>query len=553
MTGADERATEGGFQRLGRLLAARLVVTIGVLVAALAMSAAELFPESEGGLYSAIVAAFVVTIAGAASVRGGLGRGFGWVQIAVDIAIVTSLVCFSGGGESIFVFLYVPVAVYAALLYGGGAGYAAAVGAALAYGVVLWRGAGMLGPPLPDALRVAMWGGQASALLLVVMLSNALMGERDRARRALRERTRDLRSLQRLHARTVESLNSGLATTDTVGCVTSFNPEAERITGVAAGDAYGTALDKILPGAAETLGSEDARRTQLEFLDAAGRLHYIGLSSSILRSAEGAEDGHVVIFQDVTRIVEMEQALRRGERMAAIGELSARLAHEVRNPLAAISGSIEMLDHAEGDPDDATRLRRIVMREAERLDQLITDFLQYARPAPPQSTRVVLAPVVEEIAAMLSASRSGRGVDIGQRCRVPAGLAVLADEGQLRQVLWNLCRNAVEAMPDGGELELCVAPVSTQAVALGDRNRDQSWGMVEIVVADTGTGIAEDHLDQVFEPFFTTKKDGTGLGLATVHRIVESNGGTISVESQPDTGTRFRVRLPAAGPARHRS
>jgi two-component system sensor histidine kinase PilS (NtrC family) len=465
---------------------------------------------------------------------------------AIDVAIVTGLVRFSGGGESIFVFLYVPVAVYAALLYGRRTGYAAAVSAASAYGLVLVTNAGTSGLPLPEALRVAMWGAQASALLLVVLLSNALMGERDRVRRALSERTRDLRSLQRLHARTVESLNSGLATTDTSGCITSFNPEAERITELDAVAALGLPLEEILPGASEVFHCDDQQRTQIEIRHPTGSIQYIGLSSSTLRSESGAGDGHVVIFQDVTRIVEMEHALRRGERMAALGELAARLAHEVRNPLAAISGSIEMLEHVHGDPTDASRLREIVLRETERLDHLITDFLQYARPAPPRAVRVELAPVVDEIAAMLATTRAQGPegpVRHGVACDVETGLAVRADEGQLRQVLWNLCRNAIEAMPEGGDVMLSA---SSQAGGCGGRNDPQGRGTVEISVADTGFGIPEEEIDRVFEPFFTTKKQGTGLGLATVHRIVESNAGEISVESQPGSGTRFQIRLPAA-------
>ncbi len=548
--GEEERGAEAGTQRLGRLIAARLAVTVAVLLAALAMSAAELFPEEEQGLFATIVAGFVLTIASAAAIRGRFAAGWGWVQIALDMAIVTSLVRFSGGGESIFVFLYVPVAVYAALIYGRIPGYAAAVGAALLYGGLLVSGAGHPGTPPPEALRVAMWGGQSSGLLLVVMLANALMGERDRTRRALRERTRDLRSLQRLHARTVESLNSGLATLDRDGRVTSMNPEAERITGVAAHSAAGVPFDEVLPGALaalEAIGWEGAgERSQLEFRDPAGATHFIGLSSSTLRSADGADDGRVVIFQDVTRIVEMEQALRRGERMAAIGELSARLAHEIRNPLAAISGSIEMLEQVEGDASDAARLRGIVARETERLDLLITDFLRYARPAPPDRVRVELAPVVEEIGAMLEAARSGGGTEFRVERHVPAGLALWADEGQLRQVLWNLWRNAEEAMPAGGEISIEARALPPQAAARGGRRGNEPEGSVEIVIADRGVGIPEDHLERVFEPFFTTKKEGTGLGLATVHRIVESNDGEIAVESRPGEGTRFRLRFAAA-------
>ncbi len=550
MNPGGERRGDAALQRLGQLLAARLFVAFGVLAAALAMSAAELFPEDDRGLYATIATAFAVTIALALTLRTRLGERFGWVQIPVDIALVTALLIFTGGGESVFSFLYVPIAVYAALLYRRRAGYAAAVVASAAYGAVLVLGAGHEGPALPEALRVAMWGAQAGALLLVVLLSNALMSERDRVGRALHERTRDLESLQELHGRTVDSLTSGLVTTDIGGHITSFNPEAERITGIPAREAIGKPLLQVLPGVEVSL-EEGARRAEMEFVDAAGVLHHIGLSSSTLRgTGEGADEGGglVVIFQDVTRVVEMERALRRGERMAAVGELAARLAHEIRNPLAAISGSIEMLDDSSHGEGDRARLRGIVLRETERLDQLISDFLLYARPAPPEKQCIAVAAVVEEITSMLEASWASEARSVRVEAEISDDLVIRADESQLRQVMWNLCRNAVDAMPDGGLLRIEAFATPPQAPAQGDRNEGEATPRVVIAVSDTGVGIPDEDLDRVFEPFFTTKHAGTGLGLATVHRIVVSNGGEISVSSGPEGGTRFSLSFAAASP-----
>ena len=528
--------------RLGGVLLARLGVTLGVLAAAFAMSAADLVSDQERGLYATIIAGFLATIAFAAWVaRRGVSRGFGWIQIAVDVATVTGLVWFSGGSASIFVFLYVPIAVYAALLYGRGEAYAATALAALAYGLSLWN-EGRVGTASPETIRLALWGGQVGALLLVALLSSALVRERDRVGRVLRERTRDLRSLQRLHARTVESLTSGLATADRSGRVTSFNPEAERITGWSEADALGEKLERILPGSQAAMVEEGApERISLECPGQRGEPHHIGLSASKLRSHEGIDEGHVVIFQDVTRIVEMERELRRGERMAAVGELAARLAHEVRNPLAAISGSIEMLGRAERSSPDAERLHDIVLRETERLDRLITDFLQYARPAPARREALRLDSVAREIAEMIHASQ-GEAHEF--EWDIEPGLQVLGDEGQIRQLLWNLCRNALEAMPEGGRLEVRARACSSQAPAHGDRNRNVDERAVELLVRDTGSGIAPTDVDQIFDPFFTTKKAGTGLGLATVHRIAESHDGHIAVESALGIGTTFRVRLP---------
>jgi two-component system sensor histidine kinase PilS (NtrC family) len=251
-----------------------------------------------------------------------------------------------------------------------------------------------------------------------------------------------------------------------------------------------------------------------------------------------------VIFQDVTRVVEMENDLRRSERLAAVGELSASMAHEIRNPLAAISGSVELLRGGRAEAD-RERLMDIVLREIGRLDALIRDFLQYARPAPPKLGPVALPALLQEVAQMLATA-----VPPEAKLELEADPAAwaMADATQLRQVLWNLARNACDALEGPGVIRLSAARVALpQGRAPGDRKRPrEEAAAVEIVVSDTGRGIPPADLERIFDPFYTTKPDGTGLGLPTVHRIVESHGGTLEVESQPGVGTRFRVRLPAA-------
>jgi two-component system sensor histidine kinase PilS (NtrC family) len=261
--------------------------------------------------------------------------------------------------------------------------------------------------------------------------------------------------------------------------------------------------------------------------------------------------GHVVIFQDVTQVVEMEAELRRSERQAAIGRLSAAIAHEIRNPLAAISGSIQMLrsaSQAAGD-DDSRRLMEIVLRETERLDGLLTDFLQYARPAPPKLGSVALAPLVRDLVQMFEKARSPES-PIEVRVEVQDGVAVTGDASQLRQLLWNLYLNATQAMPEGGRLLIAANAVAAapQGRAATGRNAAEGEGtaVVELVVSDTGVGIPPEVIDRIFDPFFTTRREGSGLGLATVHRIIESHGGSLRVESAVGAGTTFRIRLPHA-------
>ncbi len=275
---------------------------------------------------------------------------------------------------------------------------------------------------------------------------------------------------------------------------------------------------------------------------------HLGIGAYVLRDASNAAAGEVVIFQDVTDVVAMERELRRSERLAAVGELSASIAHEIRNPLAAISGSIQMMkSDGPGGRVDSDRLMGIVLREVDRLDGLITDFLSFARPGEPRIERVTLADLVGEVLEMFEAARPAA---VGVECDLHAGLAVHADPGQLRQVLWNLLVNAAQAMPDGGALRIEARP-SRRGAAQGERfpgrmdEKKPVWA--EITVMDQGVGIPKEIVDRVFDPFFTTKAGGTGLGLAIVHRVVAEHHGLVRVERRAGAfRTAFCLLLPNA-------
>jgi two-component system sensor histidine kinase PilS (NtrC family) len=562
----ERRREDRERRRLTRLLAGRLVLSLGVLALALALvGVREGAEEAERGLYGTLAAAFLATALSGLCFRWVRNAGrFGAVQVATDVALISSLVTFSGGPDSPFTFLYVPVIVYAARLFGRPGAYGCAAGASAAYGALLVAVESAWLPTWPEAAGVprlpalALFGLHSGAWLLVAFLASALSRDLHRAGRELERRKTDLGRLRQLHARTVECLTSGLLTTDGEGRVTSFNPEAERISGVAARAALGRPLGEILPGVPGEIerlsGSATGRvRSRLGFVRADGDELHLGVAASRLRDAEGAPIGHVVIFQDVTEVVRMEGELRRSERLAAVGELAAGMAHEVRNPLAAISGSIQMLRGAPGPGGgdaEGRRLMDIVLRETDRLDMLIAEFLRFARPAPPKPARV---PVDRVVAEVLEVFAGGCPPGIELACDVTPGLEAWVDEDQLRQLLWNLLRNAVPAMPGGGRLAVGAraAPAPQDAAARGRKAAEGSRGGagVEIEVADSGTGMAPEVLERIFEPFFTTRPSGSGLGLATVHRVVEANRGVLRVESAAGRGTRFRVWLPAPAEA----
>jgi two-component system sensor histidine kinase PilS (NtrC family) len=550
-------------RRLVVLMAARLalsVVSLGIALSLDAMGGNVTVTEWRG-FYATVAVAFLATVGyGLLLPHVRRQRRFAAMNIATDIAIVSALVHFSGGRDSVFTFLYVLVAVYGATLFDrAGALIAAALGA-LAYGAVLTAGqkgwAVWGAEPEPQAwpLLVTVWAVQASAVLLVAALSSFLAAELGRTREVLSQRTSDLHRLRDLHQRTVESLASGLLTTDPQGRVTSFNPEAVRITGVPASEAIGRELDAILPGVRERVITGLARerasqgRARFPYRNRGGQALHLGVAAYVLRDDEGSPDGHVVIFQDVSDVVEMERDLRRSERLAAVGELSAGIAHEIRNPLAAISGSIQMLSREGVDAAgglEARRLMAIAIREADRLNHLISDFLHYARPGPRKPAPVRVEEAVAEVLELFDAARpAAMKVD---RAIDPA-LRVRADPEQLRQVLWNLVLNAAEAMEEGGTLRISAAPSGAgppQEAPARRRNEgtgEPAWA--EIVVADDGAGIPPEALDRIFDPFFTTKRDGSGLGLAMVHRIVGDHGGGVRLESSMGSGTTVRLWLP---------
>ena len=293
------------------------------------------------------------------------------------------------------------------------------------------------------------------------------------------------------------------------------------------------AFPKVLEGME---GGATRPRSETVLVRADGSRLPVGMSLSFLRRGRGV----TCSFQDLTDIKRMEEQVRQADRLAAIGRLAAGLAHEIRNPIGSIRGSVEVLRGSLNPQGDDRRLMDIVLRESDRLDAIIRDFLQFSRP--PHLVRVPtdVTAMLDEILLMLSNHSGVQGTETPRvEIRRVAGEATVKadlDPAQMRQALWNLCLNAVEAMPQGGELRVGTHTIPSES----------GRTLLEITVEDTGVGITAAALTQVFEPFFTTKPQGTGLGLAIAHRIVEDHGGEIRVQSEPWRGTRFTISIPVS-------
>jgi signal transduction histidine kinase len=260
----------------------------------------------------------------------------------------------------------------------------------------------------------------------------------------------------------------------------------------------------------------------------------LGMVASLLKDEKNNVRGIILIFQDITKMLQMEEQVRRQERLATVGSLAAGIAHEIRNPLASLSGSIQVLQGELDLKGDNKHLMDIVVRETDRLNTIITEFLEYARPKTNQDEQIVLSSLLAETCTLLKNSREFLpGISI--KCNIDSGITVRGDAPRLRQVFWNLLINACQATPKGGEITISALPFS-------HIEDDSNW--CEITVADTGQGIAQDHLGKIFDPFFTTKTGGTGLGLSIVYRIIEDHGGTITVETKDGKGTKFSIRIP---------
>jgi two-component system sensor histidine kinase PilS (NtrC family) len=255
---------------------------------------------------------------------------------------------------------------------------------------------------------------------------------------------------------------------------------------------------------------------------------------------QGEQDGLVGVFKDLTQIRDMEEEMRRKEWLANLGEMSAGMAHEIRNPLGALAGAMQMLRKEAAADETDRRLMDIAIREATRLDTIITEFLQYARPPALNLAEHDMNKILAETLHLVQHEARTRKKIAIVTSLAHGSLVAQVDQDQIRQVFWNLATNAFDAMPEGGQLTITTG---SRHIDVGGRKGD----VIEIAFQDTGEGIAQDDLGKIFLPFFTTKKEGSGLGLAAVHRIVDLHGGWIKVESRPQQGTRFVVCLPRSG------
>lgn len=341
----------------------------------------------------------------------------------------------------------------------------------------------------------------------------------------IKKTSRSLKNLEDLTKIVFKKIPSGILTVTADGRISSFNNSAEAITGYSLEEVLGKPLKEFFPDF--ELTEPQTTRNECKFKKKDGKELILGYSAANL-----GDEGNVVIFQDLTREKEMQEEVKRSERLAALGKLSAGLAHEMRTIVSSISASAQLLKSAKSDEKEYEKLTRILLGESKRLNEIVTNFLNFSKPERNMSDIFELEEIIGELVDAFEKNNS-KHIKFTKELDTQKTKIKGSKEG-LRQVFSNLLLNAVEAIPDSGEIKI--------KSTLSQQNPD----MIEITVSDTGCGIPEDVLPHIFEPFFTTKQSGAGLGLATVYRIVEAHRGKITVKSRAGEGTEFKLFFPTA-------
>lgn len=379
---------------------------------------------------------------------------------------------------------------------------------------------------------------QVIAFLVVGLLAANLSQRQASSGDKLRETEKSLVNLRALHERIVESIRSGLITTDLDGKIYTFNSAAAEITGFKAQEMIGKSVFSLLgdiehtfsPSLERTETGEQPLRFEADITTPEEFIVHIGYGVSPLYTETGETSGLIITFQDLTEIRSMEESVRRKDRLAAVGRVAAGLAHEIRNPLGAMRGSIQVLQSQTAPNTAQASLMEIILRESDRLNKIITNFLTYANPRVNNFTETDVRESITDTFTLLKHSPDIKETHNLEYELPERSVNISADATQLKQIFWNLARNAIQAMPDGGTLRVALQRLPLKRV--------------QIVFSDTGCGMPAEQVEQLFEPFSTSTTGGTGLGLSIVYQIVRDHGGTINVRSIEGKGTTITIELP---------
>lgn len=551
----------GRLQRLMFLRVAVVSLLLGASIFVQVKQTRTYFGEIQTFHYSLVAAIYFLTFVYVVLLKRLKAlTNFAYLQLLVDTFFVTAVIYGTGGIESIFSFLYILTIINGSILLYRRGGMIIASSSSILYGLLLdLQYYGVIRPigslvgysvPYQSVYIFYMILVNVAAFYLVAFLSSYASEQARRSRVELRAKEDDLLELEALNEWIIRSITSGLITLDRHNRVILFNPAAEEIFGTKAMNAVGAQAVTVLPFLKEQLekgpdlpdfGTKRTPRfMDLPYVRGDGKRLSLRCSISPLSLPDGGRIGKILFFQDMTEMKRIEEEMKRVEHLALIGELAAGIAHEIRNPMASISGSIQVLKEDLGKTDVDSRLMDIVLRETGRLDHLVSDFLLFARPRQAEIQSFSLKQVILDSLELFE-NRPEEKNNIRIETHFPHPVLIESDPEQLKQVLWNLFLNAREAMPEGGCLYVSADSADEEEPV------EPGETMVRIRVRDTGAGLSAKALLHLFTPFFTTKEGGTGLGLAIVKRIVEGLKGRVHGRNHPEGGAEITILLPGSG------
>ncbi len=453
---------------------------------------------------------------------------FAYIQLFSDAAAANILIYLTGGIESWFSFIALLTIISSSVVLHKKAGYIIAIFNSILYGAMLDLQYYKIipvgySPGLTEKDFLYNIFANITAFYLVAFLSGYLSSRLEKTTAALERKDSDLKNLEIFNAELIENISSGIFTTDIEENILIFNKAAENITGIKKENAQNKKMQEIFPFIKDAAVKN---REEGVIKNSCLGDRIIGITFSPLVLSSGRQTGYIGIFQDITEVKRMETNIKQKEKWAAIGELSAQIAHEIRNPLASLKGSIEMLLENKIITENKAKLGKIAIEEMDRLNKIITDFLSFSNPKPAEFKKFDLDKILDDTIELLK----NIAIDnINIKKNIKGKLIINGDSNKLKQVFWNIGLNAIQAMPSGGEL--IIAAYKTEF-------------FTEIIFKDSGPGISQEDTSRIFYPFFTTKEKGTGLGLAIAYRIMEEHNGEISFESKKGEGTTFRILLP---------
>jgi two-component system sensor histidine kinase PilS (NtrC family) len=479
------------------------------------------------------------------------------LQLILEIVVETGVVKSTGGINSSYAVLFVLSILSASIVYQLIGSVVVSSLASLAYASILWFDNGLefsLGSlSLVDDAEFYKVFLYLCTFFLVAFISGYLAQK-------LKVRGEELWSasleLDKIKADTDEilrHLKSGLITIDAAGRIVYFNRAAEEILGYSEDDVKGRDCREVFERRMPQLAERITRAVKFNQEDSRGLLHIqdknerkipVGISTSILGDREKGVRGVIAIFQDITEAVKLEERIRMSDRLAAVGELSAGIAHEIRNPLASISGSVEVLNEELSLTEENRKLLDLIIKETGRLNRILTDFLSYARIGPSLLSKVELARVVDDVIEIARKHPSSKENISIRKVFSSTTRYVLGEENQIKQIILNLLVNAMESM-EGRWGEILVTDKTLEQLDQfyfkGEEPQESEW--VPVAVLDQGKGIGQEQKEKIFSPFYSSKKNGSGLGLAIVQRLVNNLGGRMEFRSQKDKGSAFVVYL----------